>query len=380
VTSVHHARDVRIYRKIARTLAAAGYDVVVVHPDGDIPPEGGVRFSGINLRTGRLGRLLVGGFAVFRRARSLGAVVFHFHDPEIIPWGVLWRLLGGIAIYDVHEDVAKGVAIKTWLPRILRLPLALAAKIAEWGAGWLCSGVVAATAPIGRHFPAHRTIVVRNFPDDPAQFRRHARRWDLRRNEVLYTGTLTPDRGLHLMIDAIGMVAPAFGATLVLAGPLRDQIIADRHGKPPAQNLLRYEGVVPRERILQLVGAARIGIHVVRPLPHFVESLPIKIFEYMAAGIPVIVSDFPEWRRMIVAHNCGLVVEADRPEELARAIETLLADSERAEAMGERGREAVLRHYDWASEAPRLLDFYRSIIGEYGASHFHLRTDDADRR
>ncbi|HEU4864490.1 MAG TPA: glycosyltransferase, partial [Candidatus Limnocylindria bacterium] len=87
-----------------------------------------------------------------------------------------------------------------------------------------------------------------------------------------------------------------------------------------------------------------------------------KLFQYMAAGLPVVASDFPQVREVVVGAGCGVVVDTRRPAEIARGINALLADPESARAMGERGRRAVEERFNWATSARALLDVYRRLI------------------
>ena len=362
VTTVHRGRDVRIFRKEARTLAAAGLDVVVIHPESPIPDEDGVRFVGLDLQGGRVRRFALGGFLAFRCARRLGATVFHFHDPELLPWAVLWRLLGGISIYDVHEDVPKAVLRKAWIPSPLRRLISFCMTFIEWGAAKGCTAVVAATEPIAARFPGTNSIVVRNYPENLEEFSRAARPWADRRNRVMYAGTLSRDRGLQRMLDAIQRVDPALNAQLVLAGPLRGNLLLDSTGKALPPHLLSFEGQVSPERVVEMSGEVRVGLHVVEPLEAYRESLPIKVFEYMAAGVPCIVSDFPAWKAMVEGHRCGLTVDPLSADAIATAITSLLRDAPSSEMMGRNGAEAAATNYHWRREGDALVALYRRLL------------------
>jgi glycosyltransferase involved in cell wall biosynthesis len=84
----------------------------------------------------------------------------------------------------------------------------------------------------------------------------------------------------------------------------------------------------------------------------------MKLFEYMRAGIPSVVSDFPAWRRIVEETGCGVLVNPLDPENIATAIRRLLENPAEAEEMGKRGREASMRRFNWASEKSKLLQLY----------------------
>jgi glycosyltransferase involved in cell wall biosynthesis len=127
---------------------------------------------------------------------------------------------------------------------------------------------------------------------------------------------------------------------------------------------VNWRGMLDRDDICALLGRARAGLVVLHPEQNFVVSQPIKLFEYMAAGIPVIASDFPLWRSIIEKAGCGILVDPFRPEQTAEAIERLLIDSALAEEMGRRGRKAVEECFNWNAEENTLLSFYSSIIAD----------------
>jgi glycosyltransferase involved in cell wall biosynthesis len=103
-----------------------------------------------------------------------------------------------------------------------------------------------------------------------------------------------------------------------------------------------------------------VSIH---PDQAFVESLPIKLFEYMAAGLPVVASDFPGWRRIVEEVGCGRLVDPLDPAAICRELQWLLEHPDEAEAMGKRGRAAAESCYNWDGEGKALTDMYRKLVG-----------------
>jgi glycosyltransferase involved in cell wall biosynthesis len=86
------------------------------------------------------------------------------------------------------------------------------------------------------------------------------------------------------------------------------------------------------------------------------------MFEYMAAGLPIIASDFPRWRGIIEGSACGILVDPLDPRAIAEAMRWILENPLEATAMGERGRRAVERGYNWNVEATKLIDLYDRLL------------------
>ena len=98
------------------------------------------------------------------------------------------------------------------------------------------------------------------------------------------------------------------------------------------------------------------------PTVNYVEALPIKLFEYMAAGIPVLASNFPLWESIINTHKCGICINPLNPAEIAQAIDYLLSHPNEAKRMGQNGYRAMREHFNWATEATGLVQFYKQVL------------------
>src|SRR5262249_498607 len=153
-----------IYWKECLSLARAGYDVTFVVPDDhQVRAQGAVDIVAVPRRSRRIARMLATTIDVVITGLRRNGLIYHFHDPELIPAGLLLRALGKQVIYDVDGDVPRRLLNRDWIPHWLRRPVSLAAAAVEWIAGRTLSGFVAATPTIARRFPEARTAVVQNF-------------------------------------------------------------------------------------------------------------------------------------------------------------------------------------------------------------------------
>jgi glycosyltransferase involved in cell wall biosynthesis len=358
LTSVHDPLDDRIFLRECRTLAGAGYDVCIIGPAPCDHVADGVRIVAIPEPEGRFERMTRTTPAVLLAALREDADIYHLHDPELVPAGLVLRARGKRVIYDVHEDVPADILAKPWIPRGLRPPVAWSfARLAQVAAR-ASTAVVAATPAIARRFPPRKTAVVRNYPivgeltaPSPVPFAQ-------RPPHMLYHGSITYGRGIFGMIAALREPVFPRDGKLVLAGRFESEALEAAARRSTGWERVDFLGWRARAELPAILGSARLGLLLLHPEPNYVESLPVKLWEYMAAGLPVLASDFPLWREIITSAGCGRVVDPFDTAAIAAAMTELLEHPAQSEEMGRRGREAVLARYNWSTQTPELLRVY----------------------
>lgn len=364
LTSVHPALDIRIFHRECRSLQAAGYEVVLVAPHVQSTVVDGVQIVAVPRPAGRLERMTRTVGQVYREARRLDADLYHFHDPELIPVGLLLEAGGKPVVYDMHEDAPRTMLAKHYFPTWSRAAFGSLVEAGERLAAGRFSALVAATPAIAARYGrlAHRTTIVQNFPD-PAEFgRAEGLPWSARPNAVAYIGAVAENRGAIEMLRALALVPESLEPRLLLAGAFSPPELLDRCRRDPGWERVEYHPMLDRQGIAALLGRARAGLVLLAPEPRYQVAYPIKMFEYMAAGLPVIASDFPLWRSIVEGAGCGMLVDPRHPEAIARAIEYVLSRPAQAEEMGARGRKAVRERFNWATEEGRLLALYQDLL------------------
>lgn len=361
MTTVHPRYDTRIWIKEVGTLATIFGQAVLAAADGHGDRvEGGRRVVDLGRSQGRITGAVSGSWRAFRTTRGLGPEIVHLHDPELLPLGLLLRLLGTKVIYDVHEDLPRQILSKPYLAPVVRRPVSWIAEALEWIAGRAFSGIVAATPAIARRFPPDKTVLVQNFPLLDELFRGDATPYSERPAQFAYVGGLARIRCAQEMVDAIGAAGHA-DATLAIAGKFQPAGLEQEVAARPGWRRVRFLGWADRSTVADLLAQSRAGLVLFRAEPNHVEAQPNKLFEYMAAGLPVIASDFPLWRSVVEGAGCGLLVDPESPAAIAAALDWMLDHPEEAETMGRRGRAAVEATYNWEPEAKKLVDFYRRL-------------------
>jgi glycosyltransferase involved in cell wall biosynthesis len=358
--------DVRIFHKECRSLARVGFDVIQICNHDLNDTIDGVRIIGLGKNKGRVSRFTKGMIKTYVAALRCRGDLYHFHDPDILLLGIALRMLGKRVVYDVHEDLPTKILLKMYLPQIVRRPLSVVVKYLETIAASLMSGVITATPALKVRFEqSNRNIVaVNNFPMLEEFDSVGAASWEKRKPDVAYFGGISEARGIYEMIQAVNMLPSALGVKLELAGWFYVKSLFYRLKEQPQWNLVNWHSEVDRAGLRHLLGTVSAGLVVLHPEESFVSSQPTKLFEYMAAGIPVIASDFPLWRSIVGSADCGLLVDPLDVKSIAAAIESLISNPERGQAMGQRGRQAVEEHFNWANEEQTLLSFYSQLLSD----------------
>jgi len=364
LSSVHDAFDNRIWHKECASLANAGYDVTLIapHAGGDLR-RGGVMLRALPVPTCRLMRFTVTIGQVLRAAVEENASVYHYHDPELMPVGLALKLLGKKVVYDVHEDYGGSVTRKPWIPVPIRGAASLAVRVCEAIFARTCDRIVAATPVIAAKFHSGNVVLVQNYPWLEEMKSDHGPEYGRRGPVAVYIGALSEDRGVFEMVAAARSVASALPFRLRVAGKSAPSVAAFLNN---AADAMDYVGVVNRSEVAAMLSGARIGLCTLHATANYVASQPTKLDEYMAAGIPVIASDFPVWRAIVQSSGCGILVDPLDVSAIEAAIRWLLQHPEEAEAMGRAGQRAITGQYNWQREARALVAMYGELTLDDG--------------
>ena len=370
-----YTHDTRVEKEV-RTLVGAGYRVTVLaDPAPGLPTRetrDGARIERVAMRGRAIPglRFLIHQLRLAMRLRRHRPDVLHAHDTNaLVPVTLAALTLRRPFVYDAHDLWTERprrergrvywALSQAWFRLVERLCIPRAAA------------TITVSPPIVEHLRARygreRVALVANYPDwdgpPPTISLRELPGGDALdpdRPIVLYLGGLMAGRGLEELIDAIGLVPEVQLALLgegVHADRLRARVVerglTDRiHFLPP----------VPSDDVVAAAASADVGVSpIVDSCLNYRYSLPNKLFQYMAAGVPVVASDFPQVRNVVEGSGAGVVVDTADPQAIADGLRRVLAHREEARRMGERGRAAVAERFNWEISARSLLEVYAAL-------------------
>ncbi len=304
-------------------------------------------------------RLLEWMYRVLAAFRSTAVAVVSCHSLSVLPLGVLCKILfGSRIVYETHE-----LETETQGCRGIRRP---AMKAVERACIPQVDFVVTVNESIGNWYrdayPRSRVFVVRNIPHRvqpprPKSANRLLREpFGIRDDDLLflYHGLIDHGRGIEVLLDAFQQLDPSRHIVFLGYGKLENEVKARSAVSP---NIHFHPAVQPGQ-VLDYVGDADVGLCLIENvcLSYYL-SLPNKLFECIAAGIPVIASDFPEMKRVVEESGCGWVIPVS-PSALKKTILEITPQDilDKREAMSGY-RDSI----GWQMEADVLIKAYRTL-------------------
>lgn len=360
LTTVHPPTDIRVFHKEAVSLAKAGYSVTLIATEAVPGIHEGVILVPLPKPFNRFTRMTLGSFrGLVAALRSMSRII-HIQDPELIFAALVMKILGRMVIYDVHEDFAQATLARHWVPTPFRRLLGVTGQLAERISAFFFDAIIAATPTIANRFRSHpRIVTVCNYPllDEIQPVT-----GETTMDAVICAGVISENRGALVMLEAIRKLNETRKVRLLLAGKFSPENFKSTLEKHSGWKHVEYLGFLDRPGLASALQRASAGLVILNPEERFKVALPTKMFEYMAAGIPVIASDFPLWRNIVDESHCGILTEPTNPHAVAETIEKVLSNPKEAKAMGKRGREAFTSKYNWSSQEIILLNLYRDLM------------------
>lgn len=360
LSTAHDVADARLHR-LVKALQSAGMSVHVEALGAEVGAPAGVSLR-VRPRRGLITRLLRASMLPLGVSTPVLVVL----DPDLgWPSHVWRRTRGGRLVMDVHEDYHAVLRDRTWahgIPRLLAAALARAAVAAARRADL--------TVVADDHLPpltAQRRLVVPNLPrlsELPAPARPEAV------PRAVYIGDVRPSRGLQRMVDAVRMAPPW---TLDIVGPVST---ADRRRASDTAtesgSRVRFRGRLPPQEAWRLAAGAWAGLALLEDTPAFRTAVPTKVYEYMGAGLAVMVSDLPRMASLVSSAGSGAVVgsAAEGAATLRRWY--------REPAILEAHRAAARRWAEQRLAGPSPFDEFAAMVSSLAADRSRAR--DRPRR
>lgn len=366
LTSAHERFDTRIFYKMCCSLSNKKYDVHLIVADGNGYEEKfGVQIHDLGAKSGsRLARITKTASKILKAALSLNGDIYHLHDPELLLLVPFFKRHGKKVVFDSHEDFPKQILSKAYLSKWQARVFSIVAEKVE---KLICSridGVVAATPFIRNKFESINGSVVdvNNYPI--------AEEFDINQNKevksgefvVTYVGNITKVRGIEELLLAFDKASEPI--VLSVAGKFSEESLEKKVKNSEVWKAVDDLGWLNREGVSSLLSRSSVGVVTLHPTINYKDALPVKMFEYMAAGVAVIATDVPYWREIVETSGCGVLVDPFDTDAFSEILDSLAKNPKLCESYGVNGIKAIKDKYNWKNEERKLFDFYTQITKE----------------
>lgn len=349
---------------MCRTLASS-FDVhlIAVHPSHTTID--GVTIHPFKRYHNRKFRIAFGWLIMFFKAARLNAKVYHLHDPELIPCGLLLKwVLRKKVILDIHENIAEDIFDKPWIKN-----QKLVFSIFTFFEKLACKSfhiMLAENSYEKRyHLLSKDNSTILNYCEIDF-FKPFEKKQYNNKLQLYYIGIVLENRGILQIAETLNkLLIEGYETDFHCVGELYSDLerkLRSLPYYPDIQSHLHFHGRMKLEEGYRLAEQMDIGLCIIWPMKNSMESYPTKLFEYMAVGLPVITSNFPLYQQTIEGNGCGLCVDPFDTEKLKTAILEIHNDVKKSELMVENGKKAVREKYDWKSQIPLLMGVYKRLL------------------
>lgn len=347
-TVVHNPTDARIFRREISAILDAGHKVTAIAPwQASTPGDERVQRITVPRAVGRDRWQALSAARTQMRELVGQHDLLIIHDPELlvmVPWSEC-RRTGTRVVWDVHEDLAAALLDKSYIPSLLRRPLALVVRQVERWAENRCTLLLAEKRYQDRFRKTHTQVL--NLPLVPS-----ALPTGERKRQAIYVGSLTNARGLELMLELAERLAP-HNISVRLIGETHS---ADDTARITATENVNWQGALPNQQAMQEVEESMVGLSLLADLPNYRHSMPTKVLEYMASGAVVVSTPLP--LAVEVLGQDGVVLKSFDDsclDEVVSAVVTLADDPELRQRYVESAFQRVQRDYNWLVAGPEFV-------------------------
>jgi glycosyltransferase involved in cell wall biosynthesis len=362
LSSVHLATDTRIFYRYCTHLSIQ-YEVTLIAVHTKDEHLQGIHIIPFKRFKNKLLRVLLTWFLMFFKAMRVRAELYHLHDPELIPCGLLLRFMGKKVVLDIHENVAEDIFDKPWIPakRILYACF----HFFEKKAVKRFSIILAEHSyePRYQAMGADLTTVL-NYPDLPF-FTPFAENVNRKTNRIFYMGILLESRGLQQVAEALYILKKQGNVLQFdVVGELYSSLEKQMQALPfwgEVSEQIHFHGRLNLEEGYAISRNAAVGMCIIQPMKNSIGSYPTKMFEYMAIGLPQVTSNFVLYQNVVEGEGSGICVNPADPAGIAAALLEIIQDAAKSESMRRKGLMAAAK-YPWSGEMEKVYSLYSRLL------------------
>ncbi len=373
---VHKADDKRIFQRECRSLAKMGYEVHIIAPFRHDDVIENVIIHALPDKNGQVSRI-INMFRLLLMSLKLKADIYHFHDPILIYVGFCLRVILKVpVVYDIHEWVEIGIMEKKNLPFVLR-------RLLSWAYAVTCKllarnmSKVAVLEEIAEDYDGDVRIVKNYCPISISDSKwKNEDSFSVKEDHtakafrLIYVGGVTEQRGGLTMVELVRELVSHYNLKVrldIFGSFFPKGFQADVKDCVRKYNLDPYillQGNHHFANIIPYLNRADIALCLWNPTEYKFACLPVKLTEYMEFGIPILSCTLDSWKPYIEEVGSGIMVDPSDIVNCARIVNDLLLDYKCRQDMGQKGRNAVLKYFNWEKEVAKLDRLYRDLLTE----------------
>lgn len=360
LTSVHPRYDTRIFLKMCKSLSKKYKVNLIVADNNGNEIKDNINIFDVGKSNNRKDRIFNITKKILKKALEIDVKVYHLHDPELIPIGLKLKKAGKKVIFDMHENTPKQIKNKSYIPYILRTPIALIYKLYERNLLIKFDFIIFAEESynIDYNFLKNSEIIL-NMPDIDKLNK--YKTFDRKENGIFYIGRISNERGLDITYEALKILNKRnINFFMHYIGFFNEKDIKHMNN----DNKIKFYGPLSLYEAMKYSLKSKVGLSILKPIDNYLYSYSTKIFEYMAIGLPVITSNFDLYRNIVEKNKSGICVNPLDYYEVANAIEYIFKNPKEAKQMGENGRKLVEKKYNWKIEEKKLFKVYEKVLNE----------------
>ena len=365
LTNTHNPLDHRVFYKESLSLKKLGYEIYVIGVDFSETKkyvETEIKITQIRRVKNKVFKRILSLPYLYREAKKIDYDIYHCHDLDAAALGLLLKIFHKKKlVFDIHEYNSEIITEGSTIPKILKPFIKKIIKIIDRYIAVKSDYIITVDDNLCNIYKKYNKncVSIQNF----INFESLNNNKELDSNNfktkdyIVYLGGLSEKRGILKIIESVKKLKEkGIKNKILFVGGFSNESEKNKTlkliEKYKLEDMIRFVGKVPYEQVPKHLKQSIIGLLILQPSERYLKgSYPVKLFEYMYYGLPVIASNFEGIKEIIQKEKCGILINPQDTDEITNAITNLLEKPEKIKKMGANGKQAILKKYNWNIES-----------------------------